>query len=212
MFCLEKYAAFEKGSRIRDEFLKAFEAELKPVIEALGLDKVKKSVYEKVKGLSPKNRNFPKKYKTTFETLRQQWTEEARNVRGYHRTARIQFLDDLLNEVMARPIDEGEKPQFTYKDKIQLALKIISEMRLEGDKSQVHVQAEIEHAPNMFENPVNDLFQSLTDEQMEKIRELQDAGKPIQPFIEGLVRDNVHAIGSGGTPSPNGVQSGGDEA
>lgn len=178
IYILQGYAAFIPASDILTKFLEEFTEHLKYDIEKEGYDVIKKRVHGKIKELSPERKNFPQKWRPEFDKLRLEWMESATKMRGYHRAGRLEELEKLLKKTLAQPLVEKE---FTYKDQASLAIKIISEMRQEGDKAQIFVEQE--QKPNQLTDEMSDMLKDLTPDQMKELRDARAANKPLQPIL-----------------------------
>lgn len=210
-YILDGHAAFRKHLEIATEFMVEFKEELEPLQETLGHDILYNRVYEKVKLLSPNGARFPEQFRPEFDRLRIKWTDKAKEIKGYHRTARLQTLQELLEETMAEPLSE----RYTQSNKVAAVTKIISEMRAEGDKSQILISDDVPKVESS-QDKMQDMIKLMTPDQ---IKEIQDAGannQPIRPIFERIVRD-IRLAGDGksdvprGTASTDGTEPGDDE-
>ena len=211
LYILDGHAAFRKHLEIATEFMVEFKDELEPLQEELGHDILYKRVYEKVKLLSPNAAKFPEHFRPEFERLRQKWTDKAKDIKGYHRTARLQTLQELLEETMAEPLGE----RYTQSNKVAAVTKIISEMRAEGDKSQILIGDDVPKVEDRHEK-LQDAFKLMTPEQIEEVQDAGAKNQPIGPIVKRIFRD-IRLAGDGrsdvprGTSSTDGTEPGDDE-
>lgn len=206
LYILKGHAEFVKGYEIANGLLQEFETQFEPIKKEIGDAKLLTRVHEKVKVLSPTSKKFPEQYRNEFNRLRSAWTENAKSIKGYHRTARLETLQNLLEETLSIPIDE----KYTQGMRVQAVLKIVAEMRNEGDKAQIHVPAnEPQVSP---QDQINDYYRLMTPEQIKELEDADAAGKPVAPVFKRIVdaiRLGDHADGRGipsGTETPDGVE------
>ena len=173
-----------------------FKDELEPLQEELGHDILYKRVYEKVKLLSPNAAKFPEQFRPEFERLRQKWTDKAKDIKGYHRTARLQTLQELLDETMAEPLGE----RYTQSNKVAAVTKIISEMRAEGDRSQILIANPEVPVESKENSDLKKYARQMTDDQIKEIYDAEPRDKP--RVMERIINDiRLNGDGQSGASS-----------
>lgn len=183
MFILQGYAAFNAPKEVLKAFMDEYSEQLAEDIDEHGSKKIENKVRQKVYSLNPERADFPERYKEPFEELRADWIESAKGIRGFHRTGRLEELQALLDRTLAYPLGED----FGYKDQAQLVLKIISEMRQEGDKAQIHIKDDATQQD--IHDEITDYMKEFTPEQLKELEDARANDKPVAPIIDRFIRD-----------------------